>query len=115
MNMDTLMAMARGEASRGEPLKVFDWDKAARLIKERQPEVAGAGLQSDWEWTGGIIYNAGEINTEDYTYLASTWATPELSLDGEIVPCWKTQSDTPNWGSSTKWPPSAVEILNGVD
>lgn len=111
--MDSFSAFARGEASRDKPLMVFDWHKAAKLIKENKPKTASAGLESDWEWTGGEIYSNGEIIMSDYTYLSSTWATPQLDMDGEITPCWLYQNDCPeNWDSGTKWPESAQQILN---
>jgi hypothetical protein len=47
--MDTMRAFAMGEANRGKELKVFDWEKAARLIRERSPESVWAGLSGDWE------------------------------------------------------------------
>ena len=99
-----------GVANRGNTKRVFDWDKAARLIKERKPKCAAAGLGGDWEWTGGDIYKNGEIVTDDYTYLSSTWAIPELDLDGEIIPCWIWETET-EWNSGTKWPKSAKNIL----
>lgn len=110
--MDNYMAFAMGEANRGCELMVFDWDKAARLIRRHNPRKAAAGLRSDWEWTGGMIYEDGEP-VDDYTYLASTWAVPELSLDGEIIECYKMQHEVPEWGAKTKWPESAMKILKG--
>jgi len=112
--MDTLSAFAMGEANKDKELMVFDWEKAARLIKERTPQKASAGLQSDWEWTGGVIYQEGKpVSQEDtYTYLASTWATPELDIDGEVIDCFKMQHEVPEWGSDTYWPDSALKILN---
>lgn len=95
----------------GEPLKVFDWDKAAQIIKERQPTEASAGLSEDWEWTGGVIYTNGKPVDETYTYLQSYWAIPELDLDGEVIPCWKYKNDTPGWDAKTYWPESALKIL----
>lgn len=112
--MDTLAAFAMGEANRGKPLRVFDWDRAAALIRERQPAVARAGLGLDWEWTGGDIWRQGApVPREDtYTYLASTWATPEIDLDGDVTPCWRWHSEVPaEWGENpamTYWPDSAV-------
>ena len=44
--MNTWAAFAMGEANRGKELMVFDWDKAARLIKERKPECAYAGVRT---------------------------------------------------------------------
>ena len=80
--MDTMSAFAMGEMARarGSKAKVFDWDKAAQLIKERKPEIAEAGLSGDWEYTGGEIYCDGKPVPQDdtYTYLSSIWATPCL-------------------------------------
>ena len=109
--MDTMSAYLRGQASREKEPMVFDWDKAASLIRERKPKIAAAGLQSDWEWTGGTIYAEGKPVTESYTFLASTWATPELDLDGEIIECWRYKAQTPGWDSGTKWPESALSLL----
>lgn len=113
--MDTLFAFMMGEANRHRELMVFDWDKAAQLIKENHPEIAGAGLSGDWEWTGDIIYANGKPVYESCPYLASTWATPELELDGEIIPCYKMQHEVPDWGCYTKWPQSALNILKGAE
>lgn len=110
--MDTIQAMARMEASRGNASMVFDWDKAAGIIRERKAEVAHAGLRGDWEYTGGIIWRDGAIVPDDdtYTYLASNWANPELEVDGEIIECWLY---TDKWDSGTYWPESARQILGG--
>ena len=111
--MDTTLAFALGEIHRKRELMVFDWNKAADLIRDRKPKIAMAGLHSDWEWTGGTIYENGLPVTDSYTYLSSTWAVPELMLDGDTVPCYKMQSEVPDWGSGTKWPQSALNILKG--
>lgn len=112
--MDSIRAFAMGQMSQDREPMVFDWDKAARLIKERNPREVNAGLHSDWEWTGGNIYRDGKPNFEDYTYLASTWATPEIELDGEIEDCYKMKSELPDWNANTKWPDSSLKILNGA-
>lgn len=111
--MNTLAAFAMGEASRGEELMVFDWDKAAEFIKKNKPTEASAGLAGDWEWTGGPIYkdNRPVPKEKTYTYLSSTWATPELEMDGVRHDCYRMQSEVPNWGSDTYWPESAIKIL----
>lgn len=118
--MNSLQAFINGEMNRGKPMMVFDWDKAAALIRERKPQVASAGLHSDWEWTGGDIYRDGKPIPKDetYTYLASTWATPELDMDGEVQPCFIMQDvSEQRWGNDDPahiyWPDSAIQILNG--
>lgn len=109
-------AFAMGMMNLGKELMVFDWDKAARIIKERRPIRAGAGLRDDWENTGGVIFASGKIVRNVYTYLASTWAIPELALtfaddSREIIECYKMQSEAPKWNAGTKWPTSALKIL----
>lgn len=113
--MDTMKAWALGEANRGKKLMVFDWEKAARLIKERGASWASAGLSGDWEYTGGAIYYSGGPVPEEatYVYLASTWATPELNIDGEVISCYRMENETPGWDGRTYWPPEAIAILEG--
>lgn len=112
--MDSFAAFAMGEANRGKELMVFDWDKAARLIAKSKPQSVSAGLAGDWEWTGGSIYEDGKPvpSSETYTYLASTWATPEINIDGEVQDCFRMVSESPGWGSGTYWPESATAILD---
>ena len=110
--MDSAMAFAMGSANRGKEMRVFDWDKAARLIVEQKPEIASAGLSEDWGCTGGTIYKDGRVNKESYTYLASIWATPAIKLDGRFVDCYIMESET-KWNEHTKWPESAMAILDG--
>lgn len=106
-----MTAFAMGERNRGKEMMIFDWDKAAELIRERNPESASAGLSGDWEWTGGEIFRGGQIVEDSYTYLGSTWATPLLDLDGEQIECYRMQSKTPGWDTDTKWPESARSII----
>lgn len=111
--MNTVIALAKGYfANRDRDLMVFDWDKAARIIKERGATRACAGLHEDYGWTGGIILEDGVIKRNSYTFLASTWATPTLYVGGEEIPCYVMESET-EWNEDTKWPESAVKILMG--
>ena len=111
--MDTGLAFMMGELNRDQEPMVFDWDKAARIIREKKPQEAYAGLDNDLEYTGGFIFDNGEIVTDDYTFLASTWATPLLFLDGsEGIPCYLMEHET-DWDAKTKWPESAIKILRG--
>lgn len=110
--MDTIKAFAMGEANRGREEMVFDWHKAVELIREHKPQVAAAGLSGDWEWTGGTIFENGQIVNDEYTFLASTWATPLLILDGTEYDCFRMSSEVPDWSSDTKWPQSALDLLS---
>ena len=110
--MNTLEAFANGEAHRGCEAMVFDWNKAAKIIRERKPIIAYASLKNDWEHTGGVIYASGRVIKGSYTFLKSTWATPLLIIDGEIIDCFVMESET-KWNENTKWPKSAIDILLG--
>ncbi len=113
--MDSITAFALGQASKNKPVMVFDWIKAAQIIKDEQPDVVEAGLIGDWEWTGGVIYANGEIVEDSYTYLASRWAIPTILLDGiSYRDCFRMQADT-NWDSKTKWPEEAKVVLLAPD
>lgn len=107
----------RGQRAKaaGAKLRMFDFEKAAKIIKDRfskHPDlVAEAGLQRDWAHTGGEIFRDGKPTSEDYTYLASNWATPTLILswDGEEqeeLECSKEGSD-----SDAKWDEKSLKIL----
>jgi len=109
--MDTMSEFTKGRANINNAVKVFDWDKAAKLIKENSALKASAGLSGDWEWTGGDILIDGKIPESSYTYLASTWATPEIDINGNITDCYKMQSAVPDWDASTFWPKSARDIF----
>lgn len=108
--MDTISAFMRGQLSHGKQLMVFDWVKAARLIREHRPFIAEAGLDEDWDWTGGPIFADGEPIKDSYTYLASTWATPQICLDGEYHDCFIMANETA-WNENTKWPAEALAVL----
>jgi hypothetical protein len=99
-------------------VKAFDWDKAANLIKENLKQypnlVAEAGLQGDWDYTGGTIFEKGKPTNDSYTYLASNWATPTLILtnDGDEiceVDCSIERND--RFDSDSKWDESSLSIL----
>jgi hypothetical protein len=102
--------ISKGLANEHRPLKIFDWNKAAELIKASKANIAEAGLSGDWDYTGGVIYEDGKPVSDEYTYLASTWATPTLIIDGKEHPCYTDESS--GFTESTKWPISALEILN---
>lgn len=110
--MDIIEAFTKANAAKGREHMVFDWIKAAQLIKDRKPKHVSAGLQGDWEWTGGTIFEGGKPVLDDCTYLSSNHAAPEIDLDGDRFPCYVMQSEQPGYGSDTKWPQEALEILS---
>lgn len=92
--------------------RVFDWNKAAEIIRDKQPKSAEAGLTGDWDWTGGVIYRDGKPVSDEYTFLGSTWAEPKLIVDEEDIPCW-VYADECDFDENTKWPESALNKLKG--
>jgi hypothetical protein len=94
--MDSLSAFAMGQAARqrGNKMKTFDWDKAEKILKEKNPESADAGLALDYEWTRDTIWKNGEFVQND-AYLHSIWATPMLIINDtdEEIPCWKWEDE----------------------
>ena len=47
--METSNAFLIIQIHKDDPVMVFDWNKAARIIKEQNPKIASAGLSGDWE------------------------------------------------------------------
>ena len=67
------------------------------------------------EKQGEDYYEDGEIVTNNDCYLASTWATPELEINGGTIECFVYQKDKPEWDAGTMWCESALSILNSVE
>lgn len=95
-------------------MRVFDWEKAARLIAEKYCDHAVAGLAGDWDCTVVTILEDGRIVTDPGTYLASNWAIPTLNIDGVDIECFVEydSEDGFKWDASTSWPDEALAILN---
>ena len=106
-------------AKKGNIYNAFDWDKAAAIIREKvkvHPDLrAEAGLQQDWEYTGGIIFEDGEPITDGGTYLQSNWAIPTMILswdneEQEEIPCF-TEGNA-RFNANTTWDEISLAILN---
>lgn len=106
------------KAAAENPQQAFNWDKAAEIIKDRLKEHpnlrAEAGLEGDWNYTGGVIFEDGVPVTDDYTYLASNWAIPTLILtydggDEEAIPCYIEKNG--RFSEDTKWDEESLSIL----
>ncbi len=102
--------------SEKKKFKAFDWCKAAEIIKNHLAEhpdlVAEAGLQGDWNYTGGVIFEEGKPTNEHYTYLSSNWATPTIILEWDDeeqleVDCWIEDK----YSSDSKWDDESLTIL----
>ncbi|HEY5587570.1 MAG TPA: hypothetical protein VIK86_01290 [Candidatus Paceibacterota bacterium] len=102
----------------GKPNMAFDWDKAAEIIKENfklhKDLVAEAGLQGDWAYTGGIIFEDGKPTNDSYTYLSSNWAIPTLILsfddeEQEEINCSVIKNE--RFDNDIKWDNISLSIL----
>ena len=116
--MDLRFAMMMGMANAGNERKVFDWEKAAEIIKKHKPKYVEAGLSEDWIETSALIYADGEPIFATDIWLASTWATPVLMVDGynyhTEIECFVMESQT-DFNENTVWPQIALDILRGTD
>lgn len=119
-NMLGMMAKCESATNRGYEGKVFDWDSAAKFLKENGIKNAWAGLAEDWSYTAGRILEDGEIPESSYTFLSSLWATPviEYQLPGENgdlteQECMFVEQADSEWDSGTFWPESARKIYFG--
>ena len=114
--MNTLVAFYANESTPDGNEKGFDWIKAAKIIKERKPFIAYAGLREDLEWTIGLIWHNYKVVNNSDAYLASRWATPVLIIDDEEIECYKkiSMKDLKKY-SRPKWPKDALAIVNTND
>lgn len=103
---------------KNKPMMAFDWDKAAKIIRETLQQfpnlIAEAGLQQDWNYTGGIIFEKGFPTNESYTYLCSNWATPTLIIECDGLEILETDCciiETDRFTSDSKWDNESLLIL----
>ena len=118
-NMNNIQAFINGEANRNKERMVFDWNKAVEIIKDRNLQNCAAGLDGDFGYTAGIILSDGKPYTDDYTYLASTWAKPQLIImdssgcdfdDCETIDCFVMEGET-KFNESTKFPQDLIDLF----
>lgn len=108
----------RGQGSK--LFKAFDWDKAALKIKELlvdNPNLrAEAGLQGDWDYTGGVIFENNKHTSDNYTYLKSNWAIPTLLVyndEGDEIlemECF-TSEEGHRFNSESTWDNESIALL----
>ncbi len=112
-----LGTQAQEAKAKGAIFMAFDWDKAAKIIKEKfetnKDLVAEAGLEGDWNYTGGEIFENGKPTNDNYTYLQSNWAVPTLILSygeqSEEIECWTEANE--RFTAKTKWDDISLNIL----
>lgn len=88
----------------------FDWEKAARLIREKKPHIAYAMLEGSRDRSKHKIYQDGFPVYEDDT-VHSARLRPMIVIDGHLpVPCFKMEYET---NGMDVWPRKALDILEG--
>lgn len=104
---------------RGE-YRVFDWEKAVKIIREKNATEAAAGILEDWMMTAATILENGKPELESGAYLLSTWGTPAIEIGDELIRCFKTiddsdklQSRDERWQLS-QWPNEALKLLRAT-
>ena len=92
--------------------RVFDWEKAARIISSNPNVCYHAGLLEDWYYTSDVIWINGKHRNHN-AYLFSQWATPIIvsSEDDTYTECWVHEVDRPEWDAETSWPKEAQDII----
>ena len=87
--MDTLSAGIMGMMNRNREQMVFDWDRAAEIVREAHKRFKDVdpdfsvevALNGDEGNTCGTMYEDGKPNINDgHAYLASTWSRPKLTI-----------------------------------
>lgn len=108
--LNTVKAMFQfGHISKDKCDMVFDWEKAAQIIKDTRPYIAYAQLEEDWEketrkiYQGGIPVYSETVHSQKYR--------PMLVVNSEKpIPCFKMEYDT---NGMEPWPTRALNILEG--
>lgn len=120
MRLDQMIELNKLCIDAGAVPRVFDWDKAARIIKDNDYKNVKAGLDEDWYATSDAILINGVPYMESNSFLMSNWATPIMIIldddnDGDTaIPCWcyKTECE---WDAYTQWPDSALQIFRAEE
>ena len=85
-----------------DTMKYMDWDKVEQICKEHPDSIIYAGLQEDWGYTSGKIFDHGVYFDGGNLYDQSKWATPILDVDGKEIECW-TKDPHVNTGIPGWW------------
>ena len=116
--ISTLEALdaARAAVSSGNTYRVFDWQKAARLIHKHMPAIAEAGLAEDWDKTETVIWCDDHPVMGGAASLASVWATPILVMDGLECDCYFVARFEPiGWEGRARWPDNSAKVALGQE
>jgi hypothetical protein len=116
------------DREKNNPLKAFDWIKAAKIIKENNIQNASIGLGITMENTISILQNGIPIKTTGVIISSSSDSIPILinNDSGEIMNCFFSINEqdieyndlyAPSSTEVTKlsdWPKVALDIIKGA-
>ena len=93
---------------------VFDWEKAAEVLRERQPVAASVSFIGKHERTEPVlIYRDGEPTPDPRTFCPyDAFDKPTLLIDGDEIECFRLENTITTWAIDEYWPESARRILN---
>ncbi len=76
-------------AAEGKRARYFDYNKAAKILKQHGRKWAIGGLVGDWRSSSGRISLAedGEVSGA-LPWGESNWALPAIKIDERYIPCW---------------------------
>lgn len=96
-------------------VRVFDWDRAAALIKATGAQTALAGIDKDWLSSSDSIFDDGRARVDSacQAWTENPNMSPCLELDGKRMPCFKEMwvSDITVADRRAIWPGRSAEIL----
>lgn len=96
--------------SQNQPMMIFDWRKAAKIINEQKPSYASAKIAGDDETETSIFANGKAIIYYGRpSFACSHWGEPALCIDGEEIPCYTYEAGETD--EEEVWPLYALKTL----
>lgn len=62
-------------------MRQLDQEHAKRICQKYPGCKIYAGLDEDWFWTSGEIFDGKNYTTSEYVFVASRWATPAVKIE----------------------------------
>lgn len=96
-------------------VRVFDWDRAAALIKATGARTALAGIDKDWVSSSDSIFEDGRARADSacQAWTENPAMSPCLVLDGKRISCYKEMwaGDISLADRKAIWPGRSAEAL----
>jgi len=113
-NSDSNLDVYINNRSNPKSLKIFDWIKAAKIIKENNIQNASIGLGVTLDNTISILQNGKPIEIAGGVFLSSDYNPVLINNDsGEIINCFFSINEQ-DLKYNTIYSPSSIEVTNGL-